>query len=174
MPRFERSWSTRLVALRRRFLKFVAQKRAPTTLPPDASAQEEAQLEADQEYVLAELECEQSLVGLIQVLTHDLGIAEHELAMLTGASARFVLKTGRNDETPYVERLDDLAAIAALLIRHGGIHPSQVSGWLRARNRDLSLSRPLDALRYRGFLPVYRAAEAACDVLPTGGQAEIR
>jgi len=130
------------------------------------SAEEEARLEADRQILLDGLERDNSLAGLIQALTKGLGVEEHELAMLTGVNARFVLLTGRNDETPYVERLEDLAAIAALLIRDGGMRPGQVVGWLRSRNPDLSLSRPLDALRYPGFLAVHRAAEAAC--VPAG------
>jgi hypothetical protein len=131
----------------------------------DTADREEAQLDPDTQAVLDKLEGDNSLADLVETLARDLGLEDYELAMLTGASTRFVLQTDRNDDVPCVERLGDLAATAALLIRDGGISPSRVVGWLRSRNRDLAWSRPLDALRYRGFLPVYSAAEAACEVM---------
>lgn len=157
-------------------MKFIGRKTCPGRDTPMSGrgtpAQEDAQLEAGRQIVLDGLECDNSLAGLIQALTQGLGFEEHELATLTGVNARFVLLTGRNDETPYVERLDDLAAIAVLLISNGELNPRLVPGWFRSGNRDLRCARPLDALRERGFLPVYNAAEATCEFLMAREPAE--
>jgi len=68
--------------------------------------------------------------------------------------------------------LDDLRAIADMLIRRGGLAPPSVAGWLRSRNRGLDCERPLDVLKKGEFLLVRRAAEAACGRVPIEGLAE--
>jgi hypothetical protein len=120
------------------------------------------------------LECDNSLASLALTLIHDLGFEEWELAMLTGVSrAELATEAAKKNATPYRDRLDDLAAIAALLIWNGEIPPRLVPGWFRSRNRDLRCARPLDALREREFLPVYDAAEAACEFLTARGQKDV-
>ncbi|HET8861785.1 MAG TPA: hypothetical protein VFM94_00870 [Solirubrobacterales bacterium] len=115
--------------------------------------------------MLAKLEGDHSLAELIQTLTQDLCLEDDELAILAGVSTEVIVQWTAKGDGRAGERLQDLGAIAALLIRDGGMRPQAVSAWLRSSNRDLSLARPLDALRHRGFLPVYAAAEAACDSL---------
>jgi hypothetical protein len=113
--------------------------------------------------VLAELEGDSSLASLRLTLTRDLGFTNYELAMLTGFCAGHTTEPAKYNEPPYMDQLDDLADIAALLIRSGEMSPRQAAAWFRVRNRDLDWVRPLRALWSQGFLPVHRAAEATCD-----------
>lgn len=132
----------------------------------DTSAHAKPKLDVDPQWVLAGLECDNSLASLALTLIYDLGFEEWELAMLTGVSrAELATESGKKNATPHMDRLDDLAAIAALLIRNGGISPGLAPLWFRSSNPDLRGARPLDALRERGFLPVYSAAETACEVM---------
>ncbi len=111
--------------------------------------------------VLGKLEGVRPRAELIETLSRDLGLEDRELATLVGVGTETIGQWDEKHNSPAAERLDDLADIAALLIRRAGLRPRSVAPWLRSRNPSLAWARPLDALRQQGYLPVLDAADTA-------------
>lgn len=100
----------------------------------------------------------------LETLTKDIGMRDVELADLAGVSRATLARWRKEGGSERPHALDDLRAIAVLLIGTGAMSPKSVSGWLRSRNVGLDWNRPLDALKggTNNFSLVLSAAEAAC------------
>lgn len=121
--------------------------------------------------VLAKLDESSPLSLQLQALTKDVGMRDVELAGLAGVSRATLARWRKEGDAERPRALDDVRAIAVLLIRTGAMRPRSVAGWLRSRNVGLDWNRPLDILGQgaENFPLVLRAAESAC-----GGRAPVK
>jgi DNA-binding transcriptional regulator YiaG len=145
-------------------MRFSGRRRASAASPPisgrgTADQTEEDVASSNARRVLDQLAACPSRPELIQILTREFGLADEELARLSGFSRDAVARWDEKDN-PAAERLDDLGDIAALLIRSANVPPGLVAGWLRSRNRSLGWQRPLDVLRLEGYLHLAEAVDA--------------
>jgi transcriptional regulator with XRE-family HTH domain len=140
---------------------FVAQ---PITLQAGTERKRKAgpSLEPTAEAVLAKLDETSPLSDQLQALTKDIGLRDRELVKLAGVSRATLARWRKEGDADRPPPLDDLRVIAAILIRTGAMRPRSVAGWLRSRNRGLSMHRPLEVLGDGDFSLVLSAAEAAC------------
>jgi transcriptional regulator with XRE-family HTH domain len=97
----------------------------------------------------------------LTAMRSDIGLRDRELTRLAGVSRATLSRWRKDGDAERPPELDDLRAIAALLIRSGAMMPRSVAGWLRSRNRGLNDQRPLEALEAGEFARVMKAAEAA-------------
>lgn len=134
-----------------------------------------ASLDAESQTLLAKLDEASPLSDQLHAFSKGLGLRDRELMSLAGVSRPTLARWRKEARAERPPGLDDLRAIADMLIRRGGLTPPSVAGWLRSRNRGLDWERPLDVLREGEFSLVRRAAEAACggrvpvEKLPEGG-----
>lgn len=121
--------------------------------------------------VLLKLDESAPLSVQLESMTRDIGLRDVELADLAGVSRATLARWRKEGGSERPHPLDDLRAIAVLLIRTGAMNPKSVSGWLRSRNVGLDWNRPLDVLKggTDNFPLVLSAAEAAC-----GGRIPVR
>lgn len=95
------------------------------------------------------------------------GLSDADIASATGATERSVRRwrSGAESGSPSRHRgqIDDLRTIFAVLREGGTLGDEGAAHWLRARNRNLDDSRPLDVLRANGFEQVRAAALAFLD-----------
>jgi transcriptional regulator with XRE-family HTH domain len=114
--------------------------------------------------VLVKLEESSPLSEQLNALTKDIGLRDVELAALAGVSRATLARWRKEGDAERPRSLDDLRAIAVLLMRTGAMRPRSVAGWLRSRNLGLDWNRPLDVLRTgtENFPLVQSAAESAC------------
>jgi hypothetical protein len=121
-----------------------------------------ASLDAESQALLAKLDEASPLSDQLHAFSKGLGLRDRELMRLADVSRPTLARWRKEARAERPPGLDDLRAIADMLIRKGGLMPTSVAGWLRSRNRGLDWERPLDVLREGQFPLVRRAAEAAC------------
>lgn len=129
----------------------------PAISPPmrcGGTINNEPQPDPDVLAILRRLEGDYSRRELIQVLQHDIGLKTRELADFAGVSSETILQWDESEVPPSAERLDDLGALVALLLRSGTFRPGGAADWLRRPHPAFSLQRPLDMLRRYGYLSV--------------------
>jgi hypothetical protein len=102
---------------------------------------------------------------IVRYLRLDLGLTEADLAAATGATTRTVRRWLAEDvedpQTRYADRLDDLRTVIEHL--EDSLTPNGIRRWLRARNRHLKGSRPLEGIRKGEFDQVQQAAQAIAE-----------
>jgi len=139
--------------------------------PPQGSSPQHPSIDEATVDVLVRLEESSPLSEQLRALTKDVGLRDVELAALAGVSRATLARWRKEGDSERPRSLDDLRAIAVLLIRTGAMRPRSVAGWLRSRNVGLDWNRPLDVLQAtaENFPLVLSAAESAC-----GGRVPVR
>jgi hypothetical protein len=118
--------------------------------------------------VLVMLDEASPLSEQLQALSKKVGLRDKELRALSGVSRATLARWRKEGDSERPAGLDDVRAIASLLIGTGAMRPRSVGGWLRSRNMGLDWQRPLEVLEAGDFTLVLRVAEAACGArIPT-------
>jgi len=98
-------------------------------------------------------------------LLQQFGFNDRELLWalpgLSGRTLRRWRSSGDSTEPPAArrEQIDDVRAIVGLLLSDGSFDNQVIVAWLTARQEDLELMRPLEAIGEGRFREVLRAAE---------------
>lgn len=121
-----------------------------------------ASLDQEAVDVVIKLDEASPLRDQLTVFKKSLGLRDRELVNLSGVSRATLARWGKDGDAERPPALDDLRAIAALLIRTGAMRPRSVAGWLRSRNVGLRDQRPLEVLAAGDFSRVLKVAEDAC------------
>ena len=108
------------------------------------------------------------LSAQLQALSKTLKLRDRELMVLCGVSRPTLARWRKEGDSDRPPHLDDLRAIAVLLVQGGALKPTLVAGWLRSRNRALEWQRPLDLLGEGKFSAVLNAAMGVKRISETG------
>ena len=109
----------------------------------------------------------------VTVIVDYLGIKVKDLAEVGGVSEQTIRnwKTDRANHSP--EGIDDVRAIAEIMVGAQTLSLDQVGAWFRSRNRGLDHRTPLDALVDGDYSDVVTAAESYVAFVPDLSLAEL-
>lgn len=102
-------------------------------------------------------------------LFFEFGIRDTDISRVVPDVSRRSIRRWRTEGAPHAkaterwEQLDDLRSIVGYLLADGTLDEEGIIAWLRSRQPDLGMRRPLDALGKGDFEKVLEAAERGLD-----------